>query len=139
MSVDCYWDEGNISGGNTTAYKLADGSTTKAGMWLRKSSGITGFSSTVSSGPNPYRVPIVLTSALASSLNLSTDYFFLPAAGCTEYNTGVFGNAGAYGLYWSSTPYQNTTIADCLMLSKSVAGLSYDCMRSYGLSLWEAQ
>jgi len=138
MSVDCYWDEGNISGGNTTAYKLADGTTTTAGMWLHKSSGITGFSSTVSSGTGS-RTPIVLTSALASGLNLSTDYFFLPAAGCTDYNTGAFGNAGAFGLYWSSTPYQNTTFADYMMISKNVIGLGVDCSRLYGGTLWTAQ
>ena len=140
LSVDCYWDNGNVSGGNTTSYKMLDGSTTKAGMWFRKKSGITGFSSSnaYSTSLPLSRIPITLTSTLAFSLNLNSDYFFLPAIGYTTYNNGSFSTGGTYGHYWSSTPdVSNTTAYNLRFYSTEVA--LYSSYRTTGMSLWQGQ
>ena len=81
---------------------MADGSYTKAGMWFKKKSLIS-FSSTIYSGNNT-RKPIILTPELASNLNLSNDYFFLPAVGRVSINPFSFIQKGVEGFYWSSTP-----------------------------------
>ncbi len=139
MSVDCYWDEGNISGGNTIAFKMVNGNTTKAGIWFRKKSGISGFSSTTYSGTYR-RTPVVLTSDLATSLNLASNYFFLPAVGFTDKSTGAFLHGGDYGQYWSSTPDSNTTYAYTLSFANGVAGFfTIAGNRTYGIPLWRAQ
>ncbi len=109
MSVPCYWDAGGISGGNTTVYRMCNGTTTKAGMWFRKRSGIEKFSSTVSSGVTKI-TPIKLSTMTAediSNLGLSTNYFFLPAVGHMvadgSFSTSIF--------YWSSTAGFDTSFS----------------------------
>ncbi len=137
LSVDCYWDAGNISGGNTTIYKLADGNTTTAGMWFRKKTGIAGFSSTVSSGTTS-RTPVALTSDLVTSLNLKANYFFLPGAGCTGDSNGGFYSGGTGGFYWSSTPSSDTTGTYYLGFYGGGANLYYSS-RKYGFCLWQVE
>ncbi len=137
LNVDCYWDAGGITGGNTTNYNLADGSTTTAGMWFRKKSGITGFSSTTSSG-TIFRAPVVLTADLASSLNLDANYFFLPAVGFTDNTNGSMMFGKSRGHYWSSTPDVDTSKAYCLRFVKTGAYLD-SSFRMYGFCLWQAQ
>ncbi len=139
LKAGCYWDDGSgTNGGNTTAYKMANGSTTKAGMWFKKKSALgSEFSSTVSSGVTNC-TPTALTVALATSQHLSTDYFFLPAAGYTDNTNGAFGGGGTEGDYWSSTPYSDSTIAYILIFYSSGANLIYN-YRTLGFSLWQGQ
>lgn len=141
LNVDCYWDDGTIIGGNKTSYKIADGSYTRAGLWLRKKSGIPGFSSTTISPISfPwYRTPVTLTAALASSLNLNTDYFFLPANGISNYSSGAFSLGGSEGYYWSSAPEQDSSLAYGLYFRKDIAGLNYVGYRTFGMALWKGQ
>ncbi len=138
LKAGCYWDDGSgTNGGNTTAYKMVDGTTTKVGCWFKKKSLITGFSSTVSSGVKTC-TPTALTAALATSQHLSTDYFFLPAAGYVDYTHGGFSVGGISGYYWSSTPYSDTTEAYGLGFVSARAFLSTS-YRIYGFSLWQGQ
>lgn len=136
LSVNCYWDSGNILGGNTTNYIMANGNYTKAGIWFKKKSLIS-FSSTTFSGNNS-RSPIILTSELASSLNLNSDYFFLPAAGCASESNYTFIGGGKGGYYWSSTPGTsiNNSYTMCFDID-NVTVLPTD--RPYGHCLWQAQ
>ncbi len=136
LSVPCYWDEGDIPGGNTTVYKLADGTTTTSGMWFRKRSGISGFSSDTSSGYESCS-SIALTSDNVKSLNLTTNYFFLPVAGCAFAGSGAVYD-GSTGFYWSSTPQPNAMHACYLNFYPSGASLLY-FDRSCGLCLWQGQ
>lgn len=144
LSAQYYWDDGTqgANGGNTTIYTLAQGSTT-GGMWFRKQSKITGFSSTVSASSDKQIARSVklsdLTPTQISALNLSTDYFFLPAAGCASFTDGSFDSGGTYGRYWSSTPCSNTSNAYCLYF-KSTSAILYDFgSRVSGFSLWQGQ
>ncbi len=137
LSVDCYWDNGSINGGNTTSYKLADGSITKAGMWFKKKSLITGFSATTSSGKTS-STPVALTDQLASSLNLSSNYFFLPACGGTDFSQGAFYDGGVTGAYWSSTAHLDIMYAFVLYFQSSTMSLT-GAPRKSGLPLWQAQ
>ena len=142
FSVPCYWDNGSVSGGNTTAYKLADGSTTTAGMWFRKKSGISGFSSIIYSGKNSGTVTQLSTMSTSdiAALNLSSDYFFLPAAGSTNYSTGAFNYGGSNGFYWLSTPDTGTTNGYHLIFSSTSANFGPgNGNRAYGNSLWAVQ
>ena len=147
LKAGCYWDDGNqgAKGGNTTSYTMANGATTKAGLWLKKKSVIgSSFSSTASSGvtnattSNGYFTLLSsLTASAISALNLSTNYFFLPAAGYTIL-TGAFDLGGTYGLYWSSTPGSVTSTAYNLGFDSSGADL-VDTTRTNGFCLWQAQ
>ena len=143
IKAGCYWDDGNTNGGNIIAYKMADGTSTKAGMWFKKKSGITSFSSTASSGmTNATGAPYFNTLSSMSipditALHLSTYYFFLPAVGCTV-NYGAFIDGGTYGNYWSSTSYSNATYAYSLGFNSTGVNLDVD-YRPYGFSLWTAQ
>lgn len=143
LSVPCYWDNGTISGGNTTNYKLTNGSTTKAGMWFRKSSGIDGFSSTRSSAVTlNTAIQVTQLSTMSTSdisaLNLRTDYFFLPAAGKTSYDTGIFSAGGEEGNYWSSSSFRTASFAYALRFSSSGAYfINYN--RACGFCLWLGQ
>lgn len=142
LSAQYYWDDGNqgAKGGNTTIYTLAQGST-KAGMWFRKQSKITGFSSINAFTGTPISSSIPLsgmTSTDISGLNLSTNFFFLPVAGCTDCDNGAFREGGTGGLYWLSTPYSDTTYAYVLGFSSYGASLGYD-NRSWGYTLWQGQ
>lgn len=146
LSAGCYWDDGNeaAKGGNAVDYKLANNSTTKAGVWFKKKSGITSFSSTASSGVTginaaPYF--ILLSSMNASdiaALHLSTDYFFLPAAGYTD-GTGAFNLGTPDGYYWSSTPASTTTNAYRMHISSTGVGLNSNSSRPSGYCLWQVQ
>ena len=133
---NCYWDNGNVPGGNTTSYTCADGSKTKAGMWFFKKSALKGFSSTVFSETKTCDSSL-LTADVAAGLNLTTDFFFLPAVGYTDSN-GSFSGAGTTGYYWSSTPDSNSTVACDLYFDSS--GASFSGMdRSSGCCLWTVQ
>jgi len=141
LSVDCYWDNGNVSGGNTTSYKVPNNNYTTAGMWFRKRSGISGFSSTASHGDiaaGISRTPVVLTSDIAASLNLSKNYFFLPAVGFADSDTGGLNGYDESGCYWSSTPCNNAVNAYNLGFGSGVASLNSNA-RTFGYSLWVAQ
>ncbi len=135
LSEDCYWDDGTINGGNTTSYKLADGNYTKTGMWFKKKSLISNFSSTASSTPTT-RTPVSLTASLASSLNLKANFFFLPAIGYTDYDTGEFKTSS--DVYWSSSPHSLITHAYFLCFNSGTAYFSYH-LRTHGCALWIAQ
>ncbi len=137
LSVPCYWDDGTISGGNTTNYKMADGNYTKAGMWFRKKSGIAGFSSTKSSGTTS-RFSTILNAANIPA-NLKSDYFFLPAAGNAEYSNGELSDAGILGRYWSSTPCTLTTTAYLLEFRSTSASIGLPLERRHGMCLWQVQ
>ena len=143
LKFGCYWDDGNqgANGGNTTSYTMANGISTKAGMWFKKKSVIgSSFSSTAPSGVTSF-TPTQLSTMTASdisALHLRTDYFFLPAAGYTNLSTGGFANGGTLGSYWSSTPDSNTSYAYHLDFSSSGASLDSN-LRAYGFCLWQAQ
>ncbi len=139
LKAGCYWDDGSgTNGGNTIAYKMADGNSTTAGMWFKKKSALgSEFSSTSSSGVESC-TPTALTAALAISQHLSSDYFFLPAAGYTVHTSGAFYNGGTEVCYWSSTPSSNTTNAYRLHFSSTGVYLSFN-IRTYGFCLWTAQ
>ena len=133
---NCYWDNGNVTGGNTTSYTCADGSKTKAGMWFLKKSALKGFSSTVFSEIKTCD-SYLLTADVASASSFKTDYFFLPAVGYT-YSNGSFNGAGTYGYYWSSTPDSGNTGGCFLYFDSSSAGFSGDS-RAFGCCLWTVQ
>jgi len=142
FSVPCYWDNGSVSGGNTTAYKLADGSTTNKGMWFRKKSGIPHFSSIVFSGKESGTITQLSTMSASdiAALNLSSDYFFLPAAGSTNYSTGAFNSGDTNGFYWLSTPDTGTANGYHLIFSSTNADFGPgNGSRTYGNSLWTVQ
>ncbi len=136
LSVPCYWDSGSISGGNNKSYIMPNGSLTKAGMWFQKKSLISGFSSTTSSDKTSGTVTI-LTDALVPSLNLTANYFFLPATGYTNSN-GAFLSGGTNGSYWLSTPYSDTSYAYSLGFGSSSASL-YTTSRASGYCVWKGQ
>jgi len=139
LSVQYYWDDGNQSaiGGNTTSYTLANGTTTKAGMWFRKQSGIGDFSSTAAFTGTMVPSAKNLSEMPSDELSrLSIDYFFLPAAGSTS--SGAFGYGGSLGRYWSSSPSSYTTDAYYLTFYSGGADL-YSLNRTHGFSLWQAQ
>ncbi len=141
LSVDCYWDNGSINGGNSTSYKVSNNNYTTAGMWFRKRSGIPGFSSTSSYGniaAGVSRAPIALTDALASSLDLSANYFFLPAIGFTDSDTGGLNGYDETGYYWSSTPGNDALNAYGLGFGSTIVSVSSSDRRS-GYSLWVLQ
>ncbi len=141
LSAQYYWDDGNqgANGGNTTIYTLAESNTT-AGMWFRKQSKITGFSSTTAFTGTKISNSVALsgmTSTQISALKLSTDYFFLPAAGYTSYDYGSF-SRGDLGFYWSSTPHSDTTNAYYLHFLSDGVYVNYSS-RACGFSLWQGQ
>ncbi len=140
LKAGCYWDSGNVNGGNITNYKMANGSYTKAGMWFKKKSGITNFSSTASSGTTTCTPTLLSTKTAAqiAALNLSTDYFFLPAAGYT-YSNGSFSEGGTKGDYWSSAPSLDTQGAYCLSFNNGSATLTNGFVRKNGFCLWLLQ
>ncbi len=143
LSVPYYWDGGDQDsrGGNATIYTLA-GSTTKAGMWFKKQSKITGFSSTSAFTGTMISKSVALSGmdpSAISALKLQTDYFFLPAAGLTNDSTGAFYNGGTTGSYWSSTPTFVASSAYCLYFDSSGADLSIGASRRLGFCLWQAQ
>ncbi len=136
LSVPCYWDDGIV---NTTSYKLIDGTTTKNGMWFRKSSGITGYSSTTPSSMTGATATKLssLSAAAITALNLSVNYFFLPEVGSTDSHSGTFPSGdGSY--YWSSTPSSSSSTTYALTISTNGASLGR-CSRTYGGCLWQAQ
>ncbi len=132
---NCYWDNGNVPGGNTTSYTCADGTTTKAGIWLCKKSALKDFHPTLFSETKNCESTL-LAAIVATGFDL-TDYFFLPAVGHTDSNGG-FSGAGTSGYYWSSMPDPNTTIAYLLYFDNSGASFIGDD-RSSGCCLWTAQ
>ncbi len=143
LSVPFYWDDGRQEsrGGNVTSYSMANGSTTKAGMWFRKQSKISGFSST-----NAFTGTQITTSVQLSELTLSqiadlkltTDYFFLPATGFTGSLNGVLTGGGTEGDYWSSSPSSNASLAyGMYFFNTGVIFNGYG--RATGFSLWTAQ
>ncbi len=146
LSVQYYWDNGSITGGNTTNFKLPDGSTVKAGMWFRKKSGIPGFSSdhafTGTMISNSQKLSD-MTAAAISALNLSVNYFFLPAGGYLAcWNGGYFVNVGSYGRYWSSTPETDSGVTyDLGFNSDSAGSLAFPegNYRNNGFYLWQGQ
>ncbi len=137
-----YWDDGNqgANGGNTMSYTMANGGSTKAGMWFHKKSNIEGYSTTAYN--NTMRVSATQLSAMSiadiSALNLSSNYFFLPAVGYTESDSGFYYGGGTKGCYWSSIGSNFTLQAVGLNFDSSGANTSiYD--RKFGYSLWTAQ
>ncbi len=141
LKAGCYWDNGSINGGNITNYKMANGSYTKAGMWFKKSTNISGFTPYSSSGTTtctPTKLSTMTASAI-SALNLSANYFFLPAAGDTDSSDGVFTDGGLQGSYWTSAPANNTTGACGLYFNGGTATLGTNYTRGNGFSLWQRQ
>ncbi len=139
LSMPCYWDTGSISGGNTTVYKLADGTTTKAGMWFRKRSGISNFSSTNSSGVKkmtPSKLSTMTAQAI-SDLGLSTNYFFLPAIGSAG-SDGRFYEGGTSAYYWSSTAGSDSSYSYEIFFHSGAVYLE-GVNRTNCFSLWKAQ
>ena len=75
------------------------------GMWLKKSSAISGFSSSSNaSGSQAWSTGYDNSYSISISGKPSdaTDYFFLPALG--QYVNGVLSGVGKRGYYWSSSP-----------------------------------
>ncbi len=137
LKAGCYWDDGIV---NKTEYELIDGNYTTSGMWLRKKSGITGYSTTVSSGVTSTTPTLLssLSAATISALNLSTNYFFLPAAGRLIPGGSDFVAGGTAGHYWSSTPSFDSSNSNCLTFGPTNADYTY-WYRTYAQSLWQAQ
>ena len=139
LKAGCYWDNGSISGGNTTSYRKINGSTTMAGMWFKKKVNITGFSTTSSSGTTSCTPTMLstMTASAISALNLSTNYFFLPAAGGTPVPDGQY--TDGYGDYWSSTPNSDTTLAYRMYFTDTNVNLYNTVNRGKGMCLWWVQ
>ncbi len=140
LSVPCYWDNGTINGGNRTRYTRPDGNYTKIGMWIRKKSGIPGFSSTTSSGVMSYGSIDLSTMSTAAivALNLQKNYFFLPAVGYTNADDNTYYDADTSGDYWTSTPCSYS--ADAYHLHFHNAGVYFSYYnRICGFCLWQAQ
>jgi len=110
-------------------------------MWFKQQLKITGFSSTSTFTGTMISKPVALSgmdSSAISALKLQTDYFFLPAAGYTDYETGAFSEGGTEGYYWSSTPYFETTGASFMGFFSGGVTLT-NGSRAFGLLPWTAQ
>ena len=117
------------------------------GMWFKKKSNISGYSTTVAPDGVDYRTSYYdftnTTITQGTPSNLS-DYFYLPALGCYDgngYSIGRLIGVGQGGLYWSSSPAPfNDNIAVALIFnSSSVYVGANNKPRYYGYSLWTAQ
>ena len=105
----------------------------------------TAYSGVTTATAAPYfnTLSSMSVSAIAA-LHLSTDYFFLPAAGYMSLSvqgTSGFSSGGTYGGYWSSTPYYLVGYANLLNFSSSFVGINgiVSNNRTQGLTLWVGQ
>ena len=115
------------------------------GIWLKKKSKISGFSSTMS---YPSRYPWNLGKDIQFSVPISgkpeasvrSDYFYLPALG--QYKDGKLIDLGVKGYYWASTPnpvndgdrsqpYGKVISANCLRFTIDEANMDNVYVRSY--------
>lgn len=122
-----------------TTWKEANGTLHTGGIWLKKSSLISGFSTNSAATTTSANYAATITSSNYGdyeSVRTSGEYFFLPAAG--YYISRSLVRAGTYGYYWSSTPNSSTTNAWLLLFDSSSAHVSY-LYRSYGFCLWAVQ
>ena len=115
------------------------------GIWLKKKSKISGFSSTMS---YPSRYPWNLGKDIQFSVPISgkpeasvrSDYFYLPALG--QYKNGKLIDLGKKGYYWASTPnpvnngpesagYGKVISANCLRFTIDDTDMDNVYVRSY--------
>ena len=115
------------------------------GIWLKKKSKISGFSSTMS---YPSRYPWNLGKDIQFSVPISgkpeasvrSDYFYLPALG--QYKNGKLIDLGKKGYYWASTPnpvnngpesagYGKVISANCLRFTIDEENIDNVYVRSY--------
>ena len=115
------------------------------GIWLKKKSKISGFSSTMS---YPSRYPWNLGKDIQFSVPISgkpeasvrSDYFYLPALG--KYTDGKLTGLGVSGYYWASTPnpvnngdrsagYGKVISANCLRFTIDEENIDNVYVRSY--------
>ena len=115
------------------------------GIWIKKHTKISGFSSTTSS---PSRYPWILGKDIPFSAAISgkpkasvrSDYFYLPALG--KYTDGKLTGLGVSGYYWASTPnpvnngdrnagYGKVISANCLRFTIDQTDIDNVYVRSY--------
>ena len=115
------------------------------GIWIKKHTKISGFSSTTSS---PSRYPWILGKDIPFSAAISgkpkasvrSDYFYLPALG--KYTDGKLTDLGVNGYYWASTPnpvnngdknagYGKVISANCLRFTIDETNIDNVYIRNY--------
>lgn len=94
-----------------TVIWTSQGLTVSGGMWFKKKTNISGFSTEVAPDGtdktrtirNNYNLPHSVTTKTGRPKNID-DYFFLPAFGLYTASSSDIVTIGIYGSYWSSTP-----------------------------------
>ena len=114
------------------------------GMWIKKKTKISGFSSTEAPDGKDYRTLLYPTFNTIKNNNIIqgkpsnlNDYFYLPARG--YYLNGLFAIPGLYGRYWTSTGEPDNPGGVCVMDFSSY-GLSVGTHigRMFGFCLWSS-
>ncbi len=114
------------------------------GMWIKKKTKISGFSSTEAPDGKDYRTLLYPTFNTIENNNIIqgkpsnlNDYFYLPARG--YYLNGLFAIPGLYGRYWTSTGEPDNPGGVCVMDFSSY-GLSVGTHigRMFGFCLWSS-
>ena len=111
----------------------------KGGMWFKKKSQISGFNASTAvdgtdwrTDPNGINLSISQTPPSAADAG---NYFYLPAVG--EYSSGLLGNVGYAGKYWSSsaTPW-SSSYAYVLNFYSGIVNVSH-YIRNLGIKVGE--
>ena len=112
------------------------------GMWIKKKTKISGFSSTEAPDGKDYRTlpnfgEIKNTTIIQGKPSNLNDYFYLPARG--DQYRGRFDSVGHAGYYWTSNGHPNSSDGACGMLL-SLSGLSIESniVRLVGYCLWSS-
>ena len=126
---------------NTTIWSTM-GHLYTGGVWLKKSSKISGFRTDQAPDGTDYTRStnqaifnnLTITPGKPSNLN---DYFYLPIIG--RYAIGELNLFGSYGYYWSSTSYPGgTDMAYCFGINSSGVFVTH-FYRYLGIRSWTAQ
>ena len=114
------------------------------GMWIKKKTKISGFSSTEAPDGKDYRTLSYPTFNTSENNNIIqgkpsnlNDYFYLPARGF--YTNGMFQIPGLYGRYWTSTGEPDNPTAGCVMdFSSSGFSVGTHVGRMFAFCLWSS-
>lgn len=105
-----YWEDDDNT--TLTAFLGIDGTVYHSGLWIKKSSKITGFPDRTNTSFTRSNVAVKSMSSLsgieASAIRSGGDYFFLPAAGKRK-NLNLAEECMGQCYYWLATPSNNTS------------------------------
>lgn len=116
LGAGVYWDDGS-DGDNQQTYSV-NGVEYHTGLWMMKKQYIPTSTQPVES--------VSFSSESTGRPGNISHYFFLPAAGYYNINTGTFSDASTGGYYWSSTVTENSDPAYCLKFDKETASCLYE-------------